>query len=66
MPAGRCAKNVLALPRATSVSLSRNEIGSLCSQRANYCMESMNILLDRFCRYVRIHTQADETATDLP
>ena len=26
----------------------------------------MNTLLDRFCRYVRIHTQADETATTYP
>ncbi len=26
----------------------------------------MNTLLDRFCRYVRIHTQADEAATTYP
>jgi tripeptide aminopeptidase len=26
----------------------------------------MDTLLDRFCRYVRIHTQADETATTYP
>ena len=26
----------------------------------------MDALLDRFCRYVRIHTQADETATTYP
>ncbi len=26
----------------------------------------MDTLLDRFCRYVRIHTQADETATSYP
>src|SRR5438270_5889706 len=27
---------------------------------------TMNSLLDRFCRYVRIHTQADEAATTYP